>query len=914
MLASLPVVIIVFRRFAQKTTPLIDAARLAARIIGIVALTLGLTTPQISREVDRVNLLYLVDVSDSAGTEAENTAVEYIDLTVRQKAADDTFGVVVFGADASPEILPTTVQSQITIESLVDTSGTNIEAALYRAVSLFPESGENRIVLLSDGNQTAGDAERAAQALAGMGIGVFPVQLELTRGANEVLVQHIDVPQRINAGQVHDVTVLIQSEEESQSALYIFKNGVYMGEDVVQLSPGANRFTYESRIDESGVHIYEVYIQPESDTVQENNQHRASIKVQGEPAVLYVTGDEGPSEPFLSGLNVQSISFDAITPLEFPTNLQSLLVYDALIFDNVPAFDLSIASMELVERYVRDAGGGFLMLGGDQSFGIGGYFSTPVEKALPVDMDVTSSMNTPSLALFMVIDKSGSMGDTIASGETKLDLVKEAVIASIEVLNPYYTVGLLAFDSDYEWTVLPTSAGQRQQIVSDMQGLAPGGGTNLYPALEEAYQRLQTTAAAVKHVLVLSDGLTDEGEFEDLAATMRDDRITLSTVSIGGDADRDLLSMMAEIGGGRSYFTDDIKRIPRIFASESIIVSRGLIVEESFIPTPGVPSEITEGIDIYSAPPVHGFVLAYPKSGARQVLLSFGNNPLLSTWRYGLGKSAAYTSDFRGRWGRDLVVWEEFPTLAAQLIRWLRRPPGSGELSVAVDESGELRVDAIDVDGNFINDLDLEAIVALPEGQSVVRALEQTAPGLYTLDFDTGQSGEYYLTLFGSGAGREFAPDTHVLSIPYAAEYKTFRPDLELLEEIASSTGGKLLSSAGTQADGIYARSDAAQPDYTDGWRPFIIAALLLLLIDVALRQIVHSERYAAEEERSSLIGRVRSEERARRRMTYEELLEHLSAERKRESEKKDMAYWFGSQKKSPDTTLRLYLARKRKG
>ena len=915
LLAVLPVAYLLFRRFAPKTTTVIDGLRLSVRLLCLLLLVIALSSPQLSGEVDRVNVLYLVDVSDSMGAGSREAATEYINLTSRQRGVDDSFGVAVFGADASPELPISAIPGEITMDSLVDPSGTDIEAALYRSVSLFPAEGENRIILISDGNETKGEARDAARALASMDIQVHPVRLEPKTSGNEVLIQTIVAPREVNSGQVHDVTVLVHSEADTDVLLYIFRDGVYMGEDAVELRAGTNRFTYTSRIDESGSHLYEVYVQTDDDTVQENNQYRTSVRVRGEPAVLYVSGVDDTSPQLLSALAVQGISVSSVHPENIPTDLQSLLHYDAAIFDNVPAFDISIASMQLIERYVRDSGGGFLMIGGDNSFGMGGYYATPIEKALPVDMDVTSSMNIPSLALLMVVDKSGSMGDTIASGETKLDLVKEAVIASIEVLNPFYTVGLLAFDADYEWTVPPTNAGSRQQIISDMAGLATGGGTHLYPALEEAFKRLQNTKAAVKHVLVLSDGLTDAGDFEQLATSMRESRITVSTVSVGSDSDEELMAMIADVGGGRSYFTDDIERIPRIFASESIIVSRGLVVEESFIPMLETPSEIVDGIDITSAPPIHGFVLTYPKAAAQTVLSAFNNNPLLTTWRYGLGKTAAYMSDFKGKWGLDLVAWDDFPLFASQLVRWLRRSPGSGDLEVTLDTSGVLTVDAVDEQGDFINGLLLEAIVLGPGGDSDRRPLTQSAPGLYEIEFDTGLSGDYYLTVFGEGAGRTFAPETHILTIPYPLEYNEFQPDTILLDEIARVTGGSRPPYSAAQSDVLYARTGSSGATYTQMWRILLMAGLLLFLVDIGLRMVLRGRNADDVASHEGILESIRrtAEARSSRRLSYEELLEHLRTQQRKESERRDVSFWFGSQKKEPGTTLRLYLARNRK-
>ena len=169
--------------------------------------------------------------------------------------------------------------------------------------------------------------------------------------------------------------------------------------------------------------------------------------------------------------------------------------------------------------------------------------------ALPVDMDVTSQAQLPRLALVIVTDKSGSMQGTVPTGETKLDVVKSAALSVLELLNPFDRVGLLAFDADWEWTVPVTEARNREQIAADLATLQSGGGTVLYFALEEAFRELAGIEAAVKHVIVLSDGLTNPGEFEQLARAMRAAKITVSTVAVGDDADVGMLRELAAAGG-----------------------------------------------------------------------------------------------------------------------------------------------------------------------------------------------------------------------------------------------------------------------------------------------------------------------------------------------------------------------------
>ncbi len=923
LLAAVPVfVYISYRSLKRSLKSRRRLLPLIARSAVFVLIVLAIAGVQIAEDTDAVNVIYLIDDSESMSSGDERAIVEFIRTSSSSMGGADTASAVVFGADRSVEIEPTTELELEGYESIVDGSATDIEGAILGAISIFPESGAKRIVLLSDGNETSGSAEEAVRIAESLGVRIDTVALGgAYAGApggefaadgirNEVAVADLIAPESVRTGQMHDITVLIEAREATVSDVYILRNGAFLGEDRLQLSAGENRMTYTTAVEEGGVHTYEVVIRPDEDTFIRNNEYRTSMRVEGEPSVLYVSSEGEESASFLNALDTQGIPSTRIGTEELPPTLAGLLPYDLVVFDNVPAYDLSFNRMETIERYVRDAAGGFLMLGGDESFGAGGYYNTPIERILPVDMDVTSSMDTPSLALIMVIDKSGSMGDTIAGGETKLDLVKEAVIASVEVLNPFYTVALLAFDADFEWTVEPVRAGRIEQIVADLRGLESGGGTRLYPAMEEGFARLDGMQAAVKHLLVLSDGLTDDGEFEQLAQTIRANRITVSTIAVGTDSDQELLETIAEIGGGRSYYTDDIKRIPRIFASESLIVSRGLIVEELFIPSARTPSEIIDGINTSNLPPLGGFVLTYPKDGATEVLSTFNDNPLLAVKQHGLGRTAAFTSDLKGAWGREWIGWDEFPRFSAQLVRWLQRPPAEGPLDVTVSIArgvGEVRVEGVDENGDFVNNLDLMAIVLSGDGSTEEIEIPQTAPGLYEGELIAREEGDYFITIYGNAPGRSIGPRTYGASVPYSEEYLFRNPDLTLLERMARETGGSSIRPDTGESAGDYIFT-SAEPSgaYIDIWPYLLIAALVLFTGDIALRQAAKRREEAAEAQPVSRRG-------ARPRgPTYHELIEQIESEERRENrQKRTLSYWFGPGERETDASARLYLSRR---
>jgi hypothetical protein len=491
--------------------------------------------------------------------------------------------------------------------------------------------------------------------------------------------------------------------------------------------------------------------------------------------------------------------------------------------------------MRTIQRYVRDLGGGFLMLGGDESFGAGGYYDTPIEEVSPVAMDVTSSIRLPSLAMIFVIDKSGSMARTEASGASKLDLVKEAVLGAIDIMNPYYEVGLLAFDADTEWTIEPTDAGNRERITRDLAGLESGGGTIMAPALEVAAGRLRESPAAIKHLVVLSDGLASDADFEGSLESMAEDGITVSTVAVGGNSDRDLMRRISEWGRGRAYYAASAESIPRIFASETSIVSRDLIVEQTFFPSVEAESEILAGIDGDNLPPLDGFVLAYQKDEAERILSAVAGNPLLSTWRYGLGRATAFTSSFDTRWAGPWLAWDELPKLVAQMLRFTGRRGGETGLEPRLRLDGGraiLSVDALTPTGAFLNGLQLRAQISGPDSTEQVEPA-QVGPGRYEAAFELRSEGVHTMTVVGQG----LAPVTIGYARAYPPELDRSSPDLELLAAAARIGGGRVLSMDDTGE--LFARSEEAGTRVRELTALWLGLALAIFLIELALVYLV---------------------------------------------------------------------------
>jgi Mg-chelatase subunit ChlD len=812
------------------------------RCIALGALVVALAGPLKSSYSRHTDLVFALDVSSSIDRETAAEALRFVNRALAAKDPAARVGLVVFGADAAVEtLLRRAAQPVAEISSLVRRGGTDIGRALEVAVGAFPSGGHRRVVLLSDGRENLGRARSAAAMARSIGVEIYAIPLERAALRDEVYVQDMSAPPRVRVHEPFEVQMTVHSNKAALAHLVIMRNGRIVHDSDLSLQPGSNVFPLVEQVSVAGLYEYEAVVNAEVDGVVENNRYQAFVEVRGAPKVLHAIGEPGSESYVTAALRAQGLSVEEVPASALPATTHKLVDYDVVILNNVSGFDLSVAKMELLEEYVRDAGGGLISLGGDRSYSAGGYHGTPVERLLPVSMDVKTEVRIPALAVVIVIDKSGSMSAG-SPGEGKIAIAKSAALSAIEVLSPLDQVGVLAFDAEHEWTVPPTAVGDRRAIVEKLRSLGAGGGTDLFLALQEARRAMGQLEARVKHVIVLSDGLTDSAaDLEGLARRFAEDGITVSTVAFGADADRGLMARIADGGRGRFYHTEDPLNVPRIFTSETMVVSRDLVVEGETYPTLVYPGEMIEGFGPGSFPPVAGYLRTFAKPAAQVLLSAREEDPLLVSWRYGLGKSVAFTSDLAGKWGRRWVGWHEFGRFVAQMARWAMRRSGAETLLPTFrweGRRGEMLVDVLDRDDRFINGLQMRATVVDPDRSTSRIALEQVAPGRYRGEFDVPSAGRYYVNLAGSAGDLRVGPKTFGLAVLYSSEYLGLGVDREHLADLAAMTGGQVLSLSNASLAALAAVTPQAIDQRWRVWWPLLLTALGALVLEVAVRKV----------------------------------------------------------------------------
>ncbi len=820
-----------------------DIASLILRLIILTLVILALSGAQSVRAADKLAVVFLVDVSDSMGSAARQAQIDYIRAALASMRPDDQAAVIVFGGNAIVERSMSAARELAVLRSDVNTGNTDLEEAINLGLALFPADSARRMIILSDGIATVGDAERAAQRAAATNIEISYVT-SARAAAPEVRVSEVRVPATVNAGQTFDLIVTVESDAAMRAELSVEAGGVPLVSEIVDLRVGTNNFTLAlqagSRDQFSDFRARITPLNTFDDNFTQNNQLAAFSSVIGAPSVLILTTDPAESQYLADALTQQGLVVEVRDPNALPIGEAALLGYRAVVLANVPATILPTARMENLQTYVRDLGGGLVVIGGPESYAPGGYFRTPLEETLPVEMQIRDQQRLPQLTILYVIDRSGSMSMTGPSGVENIELAKEAIIRSIEFLQPTDSAGVISFDAA-GYFVAPVQPVLDRFILQTLVGtLQPGGGTDILAGMRLASEAMQAIDTERKHIILLTDGGADDRGLVDLTRELNEQfNTTTSVIAIGGGTPG-FLEEMALAGGGNYHAAESIESIPTIFTQETVLATRSYIIENPFVPLLGDLHLIMQGIT--ETPPLQGYVASSPKQTAQVILLTQPeNDPLLAAWQYGLGRAVAFTSDATARWGRDWVTWDGFARFWSQVVRWTILEGADANLETQVVMEGErarVIVDARTDSGAFANGGELQVNVLTPNGAVEAVTLQQTAPGRYETTFAPQGEGAYFLNIDGllptdSGTAQAARQQLGWV-MSYSPEYTSGGENM--LPILADLTGGRSLADDPALS---FDRSLIGQPSITPLAPLLLLIALLLLPFDIAVRRLV---------------------------------------------------------------------------
>jgi Mg-chelatase subunit ChlD len=834
---------------------------LALRAAVVVMIVLALAGMQTSRVRQTVSVVYLLDQSLSIPAEKRRAMFEHVVRAVevhRQASREDRVGIIVFGREAAVDVpLVEDDLSWLRPRERGErrfAEATNLAAALKLAQSILPADGLRRVLIVTDGNENLGTARQIVPQLTAQGIGidVLPVDVDL---GNDVEVEKIVLPAMPQQGETIEARVVVVNHVERipggssgrvPGRLRVTRQAgtatELLVEQEIELAPGKSVFPVVHTLDVApGFYTYEARFLPDdvgAERTLENNRAAAFTRIGGKGRVLFIENSDSPGEfaPLIERLRALDLLVDQRTSAQPFTTLADLQSYDTVVLADVARVSGSQAetlfSDDQIEALVRstEMGSGLVMLGGPQSYGAGGWANTRLEEASPVWFTVRNAKVIPTGALVLVIDKSGSM-----HGE-KMAMCRQAAIQAARVLGANDYVGVVAFDGAARWIVpMQRVRNRREGIARQIGRLDAGGGTHLFPGMRQGFVGLQSVQAAVKHMIVLTDGLTQPGDFDGLTHAARRAGVTVSAVAVGSDADGNLLSNIAHLGGGNFYHVTSPRAIPRIFVKEAMRVAKPLIYEraEGFAPVAVGPHEILSGLE-GPFPPITGFVLTDVKPNPLVEVALRSPQPadentssILATWQYGLGRFAVFTTDAGHRWASDWPQWENYDALFTQLVRWSMRPGGQDDdyLVATSVEDGMIRVvvTALDQNREFLNFLDMTSRVTTPDLQAVEMPMRQTAPGRYVGELSADEAGDYFLAI---DPGQRRRAIQIGVSVPSGAEFRDRQTNWPLLESLAAQAPAGGEPGMLVPADVLYA--EGQELDHFDPFRPTLAAALNL--------------------------------------------------------------------------------------
>lgn len=835
LLLILPVLAII-ARFTLSDFPLYQRwLNIGLRALVITAIVGSLVQVVMTSFDSRVATIFLVDTSASFPDDALDEALLQINAAAREKNERDT--VMALGFATHPYLLEPGedgLYSEIPrLESDEDQLGSDISAALRMAYGLFPDDHVKRVVLITDGNETQGDFLAEVNRAADFGIRLYAHSLDLETPP-EVMIQGVQIPENIEMGAPFFLTAHIFSTIDAEIEVTLWQNEYRDGHQSLQISPGVTELRFETQVYEPGFRQFRLEMNVTGeDTFAANNHYVHTAHIRGEPRILYIEGELRSRHYLERALQQENFDVETRSPTGIPQTIEELDAFDLVLLSDVPAKSFTDRQMQLFDTYVRELGGGLIMAGGDESFGPGGWEDTIIEDLMPLTFDAEQQRDTPDVAILLVIDRSGSMGE-----HNRIGLAREAARAAVETLQEGAEIGILAFDHEVTTISRIQSITNRSRILNQINRIDLRGGTDIAAALAAAYDEMVFHPAKIRHIIILTDGISpEENIFTQIMPAMRIEDITVTTVAIGEQSETSMMRRIAQAGNGRFYYTNNPYNIPQIFTQETQNVAHGALIEEPIRARVVSRAQVLAGIQWNQAPFLLGYVSTKPKPQADMLLLTDRDEPLLARWRVGLGKTAAFTSDLKNRWGSEWVRWPGYPQLWAQLIRDTMRTDDRNHLPMQAfveQDRARIIVDAIGTDDRFINDLQSDLLVTDPDGEERHLTFHQTAPGRYETSFELTSYGSYGLSAQHELNGDSFAVSLASLSYPYPRELSFIEPNTALVEQAVSLSGGQLNPTSEELFDPL-----GEEVRYRRHlWPYFTALALLLLLLDLAFRRI----------------------------------------------------------------------------
>jgi Ca-activated chloride channel homolog len=876
-------------RTLRSMDPVRRATTLALRTILLALIVAMLAGPHAVREHDHVTTIGLIDISgsmqrfaqlptapDTYGTQSN---IDFLRWWFREatnsRRSGDRIGLVAFDGQAIAVAAPTSGEFVDDNLDMPMMEGTNIAEAIRLGLAMFPGDTGRRLVLISDGNETLGDALDAARQAAGSAgsgvaadspegvdrrtgvpIDVLPIHYRITR---DVQVARLEAPPHAQPGQTITLRIILEATHEVPGRLILRREGepidLSPGEPGhsrhVTLPPGQSVHLAQVTLGDTPVNRFEAVFEPDDpadNLLPENARAEAftATPSRGRTLIVTLAAATGPGHALARILDVADIPNEVVPPSLLPDDLLGLQNYNLIVLDNIPSYEISQQQQELLARYVDQLGGGLIVSGGDRSFGAGGWTRTVLADILPLELDPPKELRAPASGIVLVLDKSGSMNRPVAGARaTQQEVANEAAALAIESLHSETWVGVVTFDHAPELYIPMQPNTNTQEIADRVRAIRPAGGTRIEPALRMAWDMLEGVPEPLqhRHIVLLTDGISQDPTIDQFIEQMADRNVPITTIGVGDDIDADQLQMIADGTGSVFHHVRNPRTLPRVLVDSVQEFNKPLLKEGRFTPiVRATGSTLTIGMD--DAPPLGGLVITGPRDDPTAILemIHPDGEPLLAHWQVGLGRVAAFTSDLAGRWSTAWSGWSGAQQFWTQLARTIARPPVSRDAElITTIRDGRLHVvlEAADEDDGYLDYLSVAGNVYGPDGRTMPIRLRQVGPGRYEGSAPAPHAGVYVVALNPRRGQRQLTPVIGGASRATSEEFRRYVSDHVLLQEITSITGGRMLEVNDPAAIDLFDRAGMPRSaSYLPIWPTLLIWSLLVLLLDVGCRRI----------------------------------------------------------------------------
>jgi Ca-activated chloride channel homolog len=783
-------------------------AHLVLKVAMIIAVILALAEPSLSYRARKVALAVLVDTSASvsdADLDRESQLLRQID----QARGSNQVDVIPFARTPQP------LGEKLARTTGADGRGTNLEAPVRQALASLPAGMLHRIALITDGNENSGSITRAAWQARQLGVSIDTVTLA-GRPQPQLKTEAVGIPGAVFTGERFPVDLTIYSPRATPASVQLSAEGKQIGLHQIALEAGENRVRIRTSLNAAGA--IDLSGKIESPGLGESRFENA-VAVR-RPRVQWISEDPPGTEGHIVDV-LTANRFDFTQSKTLPADLDGtqLVVFNNINVDAVPPAD-----KQRLETFVQ-GGGGALWIAGERNVYVDHKDSPedPLARSFPAKL--VPPRSPQGTCVVLIIDKSSSM-----EGK-KIELARLAAIGVVENLKADDRVGVLIFDNSFMWDVPIRSADNKNLIKREISGIIPDGGTQIAPALNEAYRKILPVNAAYKHIVLLTDGISEEGDSLGMAKDAANNRVTISTVGLGQDVNRTYLEKIAVTAKGKSYILNEPAGLEQILLKDVQEHTGTTAIEKPIKAEVKHPqSDLLDKVDVEHAPDLAGYVRFETRPTADEILAVDGTDPLLVRWQYGLGRAAIFSSDAKSRWAASWLAWPGFDRLWTNIFRDLLPHGNETEAVARYDGANEELVVDYHLSGRA-------ADAAIPPDLYVMGPGDFRKP----LDLTRVSPGTWRGRLrIGSLEGLfRVRPLNESRSFPEVGLYRQeselsdYGSNDALLKSIAQSTGGRFNPSPKQLFDngGKYIDSTMRL------WPGLVAIALLLNLIELAMRK-----------------------------------------------------------------------------